>query len=903
LDTANKPAEWKRLNEVDNVKWKKWGSYLSEREWGNVREDYSKDGSAWQYLPHDHARSRTYRWGEDGIAGISDNNQILCFALAFWNGSDPILKERLFGLTNKEGNHGEDVKELYYYLDNTPTHSYMKYLYKYPQEAFPYQDLVEVNTNRDKGQPEFELMDAGIFDEDRYFDVFVEYAKNDPEDILIKITAENRGPDASELSLLPTLWFRNTWKWSGSDKPAEISVNDNGEHAFLRAEHSDFGTYRLYFESEDDHPELLCTENETNEKRLFGAPGNATKYVKDGINDYIVDGKETINPEQIGTKASLKYQKTVPAGESVQIRLRLTKQKSEPDFGKAFDKIVDKRRAEADAFYEHIATEDLSDEMYDIQRQALSGLLWNKQFYHYNVRKWLLGDPAEPSPPEQRKKGRNSGWIHLDNKDILSMPDKWEYPWYASWDLAFHCISLALIDADFAKNQLLTLLHEWYMHPNGQIPSYEWTLSDTTPPVHAWAALRVYRIEKKIKGEGDDEFLKQVFHKLLINFTWWVNKKDINNRNVFQGGFLGMDNIGIFNRSDSLPAEGHLDQSDGTSWMAMFCLNMLSIALELADQDKTYEDLATKFLEHFFYIAHAINERGEVSLEGQDDIDLWDEEDEFYYDVLHLESGEKIPLKIHSMVGLIPLLAVTTIDAKHLEQLPKFKERMDWFLEHRPDLTKNIASVTKTGTGERRLFSVVNRDRLQSILRRMLDEAEFLSPYGIRSLSKYHDENPYSLKLGDTIYTIRYTPAESRTEMYGGNSNWRGPVWFPLNYLLIESLQKFDYYYGDEFKIEFPSGSDQKLNLWDISGKLSKRLIKLFLKDDDGNRPIYGDDEKMQSDPHFRDYFLFYEYFNGENGCGLGASHQTGWTALVAKLIQQSQQKSVASKSSESDRS
>ncbi|HKK46425.1 MAG TPA: hypothetical protein VJ964_12950, partial [Balneolaceae bacterium] len=569
--------------------------------------------------------------------------------------------------------------------------------------------------------------------------------------------------------------------------------------------------------------------------------------------------------------------------------------------GEAFEEIFDKRRDEADAFYEHIAATDLSEEMYDIQRQALSGLLWNKQFYHYNIRKWLLGDPAQPSPPEQRKKGRNSEWVHLDNKDIFSMPDKWEYPWYASWDLAFHCIALALVDADFAKNQLLTLLHEWYMHPNGQIPSYEWTLGDTTPPVHAWAALRVYRIEKKIRGEGDDDFLKQVFHKLLINFTWWVNKKDINNRNVFQGGFLGMDNIGIFNRSGSLPAEGHLDQSDGSSWMAMFCLNMLSIALELADQDKTYEDLATKFLEHFFYIAHAINERGEASLEDEDDIDLWDEEDQFYYDVLHLENGDKIPLKIHSMVGLIPLLAVTTIDAKHLEQLPKFKARMNWFLKHRPDLTRNIASVTKTGAGERRLFSVVNRDRLQSILKRMLDEAEFLSPYGIRSLSKYHDKNPYSLQLGDTTYTIRYSPAESRTEMYGGNSNWRGPVWFPLNYLLIESLQKFDYYYGDKIEIEFPTGSDQKLNLWDISGELSKRLMQLFLKDEENNRPIFGDNKKMQSDPHFRNYLLFHEYFHGENGRGLGASHQTGWTALVAKLIQQSQQKSVASKSSETD--
>ena len=899
-------AESARLTEnKNNIKpWKRWGCYLSEREWGTVREDYSADGTPWEYFPHDHARSRTYRWGEDGIAGICDDLQHVCFALSLWNGKDSILKERLFGLSNSQGNHGEDVKELYYHLDNTPTHAYMKFLYKYPQRAFPYDELIRANQDRGKTESEFELTDTGIFDDNRYFDVIVEYAKQGPEDILINITAYNRGPENAYLELIPTLWFRNTWAWRGKKSKPDISVNNCEDNVFLKAKHPDFDTYRLYFQQDDvERPELLFTENETNNERLFKNGINATPYVKDGINNYIISGKETTNPDKTGTKAAVRYQLTIPAGESRSVKLRLTN--NPPDsliFGEDFNKVLSQRKQEADVFYSDLAPAGITDEMRAVQRQALAGLLWNKQFYRYSVRKWLQGDPAQPDPPETRKHGRNSKWVYLDNKDIISMPDTWEYPWYASWDLAFHCISLAMIDSEFAKNQLVLMLREWYMHPSGQIPSYEWSFSDATPPVHAWAALRVFRIEKKMQGEGDFNFLQQVFHKLLINFTWWINREDSEDRNVFQGGFLGLDNIGVFNRSEKLPSDAHLDQSDATSWMAMYCLNMLAIALELATEDDTYEGVATKFMEHFFYIAHAINERPDCSIFVENDIDLWDEEDQFFYDVIHLQNGEQIDLKVRSMVGLIPLFAVTTIDSHLLDELPGFKQRLEWFLDHRPDLTKKIASITETGAGHRRLFSVVNRERLESILKRMLDEDEFLSPYGIRSLSKYHKDHPYSLNFEGKEYTIHYRPAESHTGMFGGNSNWRGPIWFPLNYLLIESLQKFDYYYDDNFKIEFPTGSGNEITLWNVASELSQRLMNIFLKDGNGNRPVYGEREKFQCDSHFRDYILFYEYFNGDNGSGLGASHQTGWTALVAKLIQQSQTESDVAESAEANK-
>ena len=890
-------SELQRLSEdTDHKKsWKLWGPYLSEREWGNVREDYSRDEEPWEYFPHEHARSRAYRWAEDGIAGISDDQQYLCFALSLWNGKDRILKERLFGLSNKEGNHGEDVKECYYYLDNTPTHSYMKYLYKYPQQEFPYDELVRRNQNRDISAPEYELLDTGIFDDDRYFDVFVEYAKQSPNDLLIEITIENRGPEEASIEILPTLWFRNTWSWGYDGPQPKISADKNS--SCLAADHPKLGTYRLYFDEKNDNPELLFTENNTNYKRLFDRDKNDSDYVKDGINDYVVNGKDTVNPAQQGTRASMRYKLSIAGGSSQKIQLRLCRGKSGSSPFKGFEDLLQQRKKEADVFYDHLAPQGITDEMKAVQRQALAGLLWNKQFYHYSVNKWLRGDPDQPAPPEQRKNGRNSNWTHLDNREIISMPDTWEYPWYASWDLAFHCLTMALVDPEFAKNQLLLILREWYMHPNGQIPSYEWSFSDATPPVHAWAALRVFRIERKMRGEGDFDFLQKVFHKLLINFTWWVNRKDADERNVFQGGFLGLDNIGVFNRSKLPASEGHLDQSDGTSWMAMYCLNMLAIALELAAEDDTYEDVATKFLEHFFYIAHAMNKRPDVRLANPEDLDLWDDEDRFYYDVLHFRNGDQMYLKVRSMVGLIPLFAVTTLDSELLDRLPDFRERLEWFLENRPELTSHIASLTQTGAGERRLFSVVNRDRLQSILEKALDEDEFLSPYGIRSLSKYHQDHPYSLTLDGRNYEISYQPAESATPMYGGNSNWRGPVWFPLNYLLIEALQKFDYYYGHDVKVNFPSGSDQKLNLWEVASELSNRLMKIFLKDEQGRRPVFGGQEKLNEDPHFQNYIPFYEYFHGDNGKGLGASHQSGWTALVAKLIQQSQTESSVSNS------
>ncbi len=859
--------------------WKRWGPYLSERAWGTVREDYSPDGKAWEYLPHDHARSRAYRWGEDGIAGICDRHQLLCFAIALWNGHDPILKERLFGLAGHEGNHGEDVKEYYFYLDCTPTHSYMKYLYKYPQKAFPYTQLVEENRRRSRLDPEYELIDTGVFDEDRYFDLFVEYAKAAIEDILIRISVVNRGPQAARLQLLPTIWFRNTWSWGIDERRPRLRRDDPLPGiSIIRARHFDTGLRYLLCEGE---PELLFTENETNFQRLYGVE-NHSPYVKDGINDYIVDGKlEAVNPNQVGTKAAARYQLQLGAGQTVVVRLRLTtREPYDGALGPEFDEIFLQRQQEADEFYETLVPAGADEDVRRLQRQAFAGLLWSKQFYHYSVRRWLRGDPAGPEPPRERLHGRNSDWVHLYNEDVISMPDKWEYPWYAAWDLAFHCIPLALLDPDFAKEQLILLLREWYMHPNGQLPAYEWNFSDVNPPVHAWAAWRVYKIEQKHYGRSDRRFLERVFHKLLLNFTWWVNRKDAEGNNVFQGGFLGLDNIGVFDRSATLPTGGHIEQSDATSWMGMYCLNMMVIALELAKYNPAYEDVASKFFEHFVYISRAMN-----NIAGQG-IELWNKQDGFYYDVLHLPDGSNIPMRVRSLVGLIPLFAVESIDSTLIDSLGGFKRRMQWFIDNRPDFSDHI-ETRATDNIIRRLFSLVNRDRLRRVLRLMLDEAEFLSPYGVRSLSKYHQAHPYILKLDGAEHRVDYEPAESVTGLFGGNSNWRGPVWFPVNFLIIESLQKFHYFFGDDFKVECPTGSGQMMNLWEVGLELSRRLTRIFLRNEQGRRPVYGGTEKFQTDPHWRDLILFYEYFHGDNGAGLGASHQTGWTAIVAKLIQQ----------------
>ena len=883
-------AEEKRLQRsVERTEhWKRWGPYLSERAWGTVREDYSADGSAWTYLPHDHARSRAYRWNEDGIAGISDRHQVICFALAFWNGRDPILKERLFGLAGPEGNHGEDVKEYYFYLDSTPTHSYMKYLYKYPQGAFPYSELVEENRRRERSAPEYELLDTGVFNEDRYFDIFVEYAKADAEDILVRIQAVNRGPEKAELHLLPTIWFRNRWSWGYSNPRPELrrkvsGAEDKTNAALIELEEDRYGRRLLYCEGA---PELLFTENETNNQRLFGA-ANRSPYVKDGINNYIVHGlKEAVNPAQAGTKAAAHYPLEIGAGESATVRLRFTGMKESPGwsnvFGANFDDTFAEREQEADEFYASVIPQDLSVDAQSVMRQSFGGMLWSKQFYHYVIEQWLKGDPAFPTPPEGRWHGRNHDWRHLYNADVISMPDKWEYPWYAAWDLAFHCIPLSLVDPDFAKEQLILMLREWYMHPNGQIPAYEWAFGDVNPPVHAWAAWRVYRIEEKRRGKGDRNFLERVFHKLMLNFTWWVNRKDAEGNNIFEGGFLGLDNIGVFDRNTQLPDGSFIEQSDGTSWMAMYTLNLLAIALELAREDQAYEDVASKFWEHFIHIAHAMNNI------GRDNVELWDEEDGFYYDVLHTPDGQHIPMRVHSMVGLIPLFAIETLEPEMLDRLPGFRRRMEWFIQNRPDLTGNVASMEMPGKKERRLLSIVNQNRLRRVLKMMLDENEFLSPYGIRALSRFHLEHPYSIKLDGEEHRVDYEPAESTTGVFGGNSNWRGPVWFPVNYLIIESLQKFHYYFGDDFKVECPTGSGQMMTLWEVAADISRRLSSLFLRDEDGRRPVHGASQKFQSDPHWRDLLLFYEYFHGEHGAGLGASHQTGWTGLVAKLLQQS---------------
>jgi hypothetical protein len=864
--------------------WKRWGPYLSERAWGTVREDYSNYGTAWDFLPHDHARSKAYRWGEDGIGGISDRHQVICFALSMWNGRDPILKERIFGLTGSQGNHGEDVKEYYFYLDSTPTHSYMKFLYKYPQAEFPYARLVEENRRRGKDSPEFELVDTGVFDEDRYFDVAVEYAKATPEDILVRIEVTNRGPEAAELQMLPTIWFRNTWSWqTDSAKPSLRRIGDVRNASVVQLCCSTYGHRWLFC---DGLPEVLFTENETNTRRLYDYQ-NGTTHAKDGINDYIVHGaKDAVNNANTGTKAAAHYPLLLAAGETKTIKLRLTDLQIPPDnqdpFNGGYEKIFKDRRSEADDFYNQITPAHLSDDTRKVMRQALGGLLWSKQFYYYDLGTWLKGDPVGPTPPAERTNGRNSQWKHLYNDDIISMPDKWEYPWYAAWDLAFHCVPLALVDPDFAKEQLILLLREWYMHPNGQLPAYEWAFGDVNPPVHAWAAWRVYKIDKKRKGKADTSFLERVFHKLLLNFNWWVNRKDAYGRNVFQGGFLGLDNIGVFDRSGVLPTGGYIEQSDGTSWMGMYCLNLLAIAMELARSNPAYEDVASKFWEHFLYIAHAMNHLGDQHSS------LWDEEDGFYYDVLNLPDGSNFPMKVRSMVGLIPLFAVETIESELLNQLPGFKRRLEWFLANRKDLVGNVACMRTRGKHERRLMSIVDSNQLRRVLTVMLDENEFLSPYGIRSLSRAHERKPYVLEVNGVQHRVAYEPAESSIGLFGGNSNWRGPIWFPVNYLIIESLQKFHHYLGEGYKVECPTGSGQMMTLAEVAAELSRRLTRIFLKDVDGRRPVFGENDRFQTDSNWNDLILFHEYFHGDTGAGVGANHQTGWTGLVAKLIQQS---------------
>ncbi len=882
--TSFKTVEHKRLadSEARRADWKKWGPYLSERAWGTVREDYSAKGDAWGYLPHDHARSRAYRWNEDGLGGFCNRMQNICLAVALWNERDSILKERLFGLTGPQGNHGEDVKEIYFYLDSTPTHSYAKMLYKYPQVAFPYDQLVQESLHRSRLEPEYELIDAlgEAISEGRYFDVFIEYAKTDEvdqEDIFCRISVFNRGPDEAPVHVLPHIWFRNTWSWGyGRPKP-ELRALDDGT---IYTNHHHLGK-RWWYAREHTRstlklkiaPLLFC-ENETNFQRLFNTP-NSSPYPKDSINAAVVHGESSqVNPERRGTKAAAHFQTIIPPGESYSIQVRFSNREKDKPFHD-FDRVFAQRIHEADEFYAAIQNPDLTEDEQNVQRQAFAGLMWGKQFYHYGVEQWLNGDPSSPPPPEMRKRGRNADWTHLYNLDVISMPDKWEYPWYAVWDLAFHTLPIAMIDPEWAKRQIILMLREWYMHPNGQIPAYEWSLGDVNPPVHAWAAWRVYKIARNFTGVSDTDFLERVFQKLLLNFTWWVNRKDADGNNVFQGGFLGLDNIGVFDRSAPLPGNAHMEQADGTAWMGMYCLNMLAIALELARTRPAYEDMATKFFEHFIFIANAINTA------------LWDEEDGFYFDVLHYADGRHIPLEIHSFVGLIPLFAIETLEPDLLEMLPRFKRRMDWFIQNRPHLIENVASLSQHGKGGRRLLSLVGQEKLTRVLEHMLAEDKFLSEYGLRSLSKEHAERPFSFDDDGQIHSVRYQPGESPTSMFGGNSNWRGPIWFPVNYLMIEALQKYHHYFGDNLQVELPSGSGDSFALDEVANELSHRLITIFLRNEHGRRAVYGDNPIFQNDPYWRDHILFYEYFHGDSGAGLGASHQTGWTALVAKLIQQ----------------
>jgi hypothetical protein len=863
-------AESARLEEARDLKipWKKWGPYLSERQWGTVREDYSESGNAWDYFSHDQARSRAYRWGEDGLAGISDDQQQLCFALALWNGKDPIIKERLFGLTNSESNHGEDVKEYYFYLDSTPTHSYMKYLYKYPQEAYPYGKLVATSRALNRNQCEYELLDTGVFDQDRYFDVFVEYAKESPDDILIQITVHNRGPDAAELHLLPTLWFRNTWSWAASaERPSLQRVGKS-----IKATHSTLGEQYLHC---DGAPTLLFTENETNTERIFGVP-NHSPYVKDGINNYFVQGQTcAVNPEQKGTKAAAHYRVRVKAGECETVRLRLSPGREGKPFAD-FDDVFELRHKEADEFYDTVIPRSLNADQANVMRQALAGMLWSKQFYHYDVDKWLEERGSDPFKPNRKQAPRNDNWHHMYNGDVISMPDKWEYPWYAAWDLAFHVIALTLVDPDFGKDQLKLMVRERYMHPNGQIPAYEWNFGDVNPPVHAWSTAFTYVLEMARKGHGDKEWLKSVFQKLLLNFTWWVNRKDRSGRNIFEGGFLGLDNIGVFDRSAPLPTGGYLEQADGTAWMALFCQNMLEISIELAKTDPDYADMAVKFVEHFLWIASSMMHMG-------GDVGMWDEEDGFFYDVLRLPDGRAQRLKVRSMVGLLPLCATSTFDGVLLQQYPELVLRLRRFLEARPEIREGIHDPAKPGLHGRRLASILDETKLRRVLAKMLDENEFLSEFGIRSLSRFHKDHPFVFHAGGQDYCVNYLPAESDTGMFGGNSNWRGPIWMPVNGLLIRALLQYYGYFGDDFKVECPTGSGRLMTLYQVAEEITRRLTNIFLKDKNGRRPVYGGTEKFQTDPHWRDLVLFYEYFHGDNGAGLGASHQTGWTGIIAR--------------------
>jgi mannosylglycerate hydrolase MGH1-like protein len=872
-------AEQNRLEEARNQKapWKKWGPYLSERQWGTVREDYSDDGNAWDYFSHDQARSRAYRWGEDGLAGISDDKQLLCFALALWNGKDPILKERMFGLTNSEANHGEDVKEYYFYVDSTPTHSYMKYLYKYPQAAYPYDNLVETNRGRGRGDFEYELIDTGVFDENRYFDVFVEYAKAGPEDILIQITLCNRGPETATLHVLPTVWFRNVWSWEENAPRPQLRLEGQSDGVgVLSASHPDLGERFFYAEGA---AELLFTENETNTERLFGS-ANRTPYVKDGINNYIVAGRrDTVNPEKKGTKASAHYPLTVGAGQSQVLRLRLRDaavKKGQPGpFGNDFEGVLEARRKDADEFYVSVIPSALSADEANVMRQALAGMLWTKQFYHYDVDKWLEERGSDPFKP-QRRAPRNEHWHHMYNADIISMPDKWEYPWYAAWDLAFHVVALTLVDEDFGKQQLDLMVQGQYLHPNGQLPAYEWNFGDVNPPVHAWSTIFTYRLEQVRRGKGDVEWLEHAFHKLLLNFTWWVNRKDRSGKNVFEGGFLGLDNIGVFDRSSPLPTGGYLEQADGTAWMALFCQNMLEIAAQLAMERPAYLPMCRKFVEHFLWIASSMVHAGE-------DVGMWDEEDGFFYDVLRLPDGSAQRLKVRSMVGLLPLCAVTVFESGGVWKDSEIVQRLHRFLNARPELRAFIHDPLTVGHGGRRLAAILSETKLRRVLKTMLDENEFLSPYGLRALSRYHAEHPYVFQVGDQQYGVGYLPAESDTGMFGGNSNWRGPIWMPVNGLIIRALLQYYAYYGNDFTIECPTGSGRQMNLYQVAEEIHRRLASIFLRNSEGRRPVHGGNTKFQEDPYWRDLILFYEYFHGDNGAGLGASHQTGWTGVIAR--------------------
>ena len=869
---------------AQKVPWKKWGPYLSERQWGTVREDYSETGDAWNFFPHDHARSRAYRWGEDGLGGISDDKQWLCFALALWNGKDPILKERLFGLTNSESNHGEDVKEYYFYLDSTPTHSYMKYLYKYPQAAFPYDDLVRTSARRGRNEPEYELPDTGVFAQDRYFDVFIEYAKESPEDVLIQVSIHNRGPDAAELHVLPTLWFRNRWSWGRTNpRPVLEAVPDHARA--LRARDSGLGEHYLYCAGE---PALLFTENETNEQRLFDRP-NRTPFVKDGFDRCVVHGEaDAVNPEQTGTKAAAHYRISVPSGGNAVIRLRLTEVapgalgqtygKNNGAFGQHFDEVMKTRRTEADDFYAVVIPASLDADARSVMRQALAGMLWSKQFYFFDVNRWLEERGSDPYSPSRKTAPRNEHWHHMYNADVISMPDKWEYPWYAAWDLAFHVLPLTLVDPDFGKEQLDLMLRETYLHPNGQIPAYEWNFGDVNPPVHPWATIFTYRLEKALTGKGDLDWLERSFQKLLLNFTWWINRKDRSGRNAFEGGFLGLDNIGVFDRSAPLPTGGYLEQADGTAWMALFSLNMLEIAVELALHDATYADMALKFVHHFVSIAAA-------TIHAGSNTGMWDEEDGFFYDVLQWPDGHAERLKVRSMVGLLPLCAVTVFEGEFREKYPEIMERFRSFLEARPELMTFIHDPTKVGHHGRRLGAILDETKLRRVLAKMLDENEFLSLYGIRALSRFHAEQPYTFPMGDHEYRVPYLPGESDSGMFGGNSNWRGPIWMPVNALIVRALLQYYAYYGDAFTVECPTGSGRQMNLYQVAEEIARRLANIFLRNPEGRRPVFGPARHLQENPHWRDYIPFFEYFHGDTGAGLGASHQTGWTGVIARIM------------------